>query len=195
MCCRRSCEVSTLHLENCANARRIHVFLVINPLFLTSMEEMVETSTLPRPVPKSHRRSCEVSTLHLENCASSNSRLTLYFSYGWNVKFHRLCESWKLCCAFFGWLTPMHGSRISTFFVNVPVITLPCANARRIHVFLVINPLFLTSMGEMVETSTLTVPKSHRRSCEVSTLHPENCANARLTFFGWPIFLTPVGKR
>ena len=32
---RRSCEVSTLHLENCANARRIHVFWVINPLFVT----------------------------------------------------------------------------------------------------------------------------------------------------------------
>ena len=31
----RSCEISTLHLENCANARRIHVFWVVNPLFPT----------------------------------------------------------------------------------------------------------------------------------------------------------------
>ena len=66
-----SCEVSTLYLENCANARRIHVFWVINPLFLTPMGEMVETSTLPQPVPVCCRRSCEVSTHNLENCANA----------------------------------------------------------------------------------------------------------------------------
>ena len=89
-CRRRSCEVSTLNLENCAIARRIHVFWVINPLFLTPVGETVESSTLPRPVPGCRRRSCEVSTLNLENCAI----------------------------------------------------------ARRIHVFWVINPLFLTPVGK-----------------------------------------------
>ena len=85
---RRPCEVSTLHLENCANGRRIHVFRVINPLFLTP-RGTVESSTPPQPVPGSLRRSCEVSILYLENCA----------------------------------------------------------NTRRIHVFWVINPLFSTPRG------------------------------------------------
>ena len=31
----RACEVSTLYLENCVNARRSYVFWVISPLFLT----------------------------------------------------------------------------------------------------------------------------------------------------------------
>ena len=33
----RTCEVSTLYLENCENARRTFIFWVINPLFLTSL--------------------------------------------------------------------------------------------------------------------------------------------------------------
>ena len=64
----RTCKVSALYLENCANARWINVFWVINPLFLTPLGT-VESSTPPRPVPGSRWRSCEVSTLYLENCA------------------------------------------------------------------------------------------------------------------------------
>ena len=117
----RTCEVSTLYLENCANTRRIYVFWVINPSFLTppwykriisfSMTFSVElltclwsfnsvswklcecmpnlrffewltvyfwaprvtvvSSTPPRPVPESQWRTCEVSTLYLENCANA----------------------------------------------------------------------------------------------------------------------------
>ena len=89
-CRRRSCEFSTIHLENCANARRIHVFWVINPFISDPCGETVEPSTLPRPVPVCRRRFCEVSILYLENCAK----------------------------------------------------------ARRIHVFRVINPLFLTPVGK-----------------------------------------------
>ena len=33
----RTCEVSTLYLENCANARWMNVFWVVNPLFMTPM--------------------------------------------------------------------------------------------------------------------------------------------------------------
>ena len=81
---RRSCEVSTLHLENCANARRIHVFWVINPLFVTlrgygrivnpSTTCPGESSTFLWSFNSSHWKLCE---------CTSNSRffewLTLYF--------------------------------------------------------------------------------------------------------------------
>ena len=72
-----SCEVLTLHLENCANARRIHVSWVINPLFMNPCGGAVETSTIPRPVPECRQRSCEVSTLHLEICV--NARRVYFF--------------------------------------------------------------------------------------------------------------------
>ena len=135
----RSCEVSTLYLKNCANSRWILVFLGDWPFISDPYGGTVETSTLPRPVPGCCRRSCEVSTLHLENCA----------------------------------------------------------NARRVYVFWVINPLFWTPVG-YVESSTLPRPVtvSHLRSCEVSNLYLGNCATSRWIHVFWvinPLFLNPMG--
>ena len=66
----RTCEVSTLYLENWANACRIYVFWVINPLFSRSLG-YVESSTPPRPAPRSPWPVWEVWTSYLENCANA----------------------------------------------------------------------------------------------------------------------------
>ena len=62
----------TVHTE-----RRIHVFGVISPLFLIPVGRggMVGPSSPPRPVLGSHWRSCEVSTLDLDDCANCTSNL------------------------------------------------------------------------------------------------------------------------
>ena len=110
----RTCKVSIQYLENCANACRIYVCWVINPLFL-SPTGTVESSTPPRSVPESRWRICKVSTLCLENCANACwiyvffEWLTLYF---WAPRgtlesstpprsvpesFWRICEVSTLC--------------------------------------------------------------------------------------------------
>ena len=165
----RTCEVSTLYLENYANALRIYVFqwltlyfcllweygIIVNPpttcpgellTFLWSLNSVswkrcectsnlrffewlplyswplrgtVESSTSPRPVPGRRRRTCEASTLYLENCANARwfyvfEWLTLYFWPLWGysriVNLLTTCPvesltylwsfnsvSWKLC--------------------------------------------------------------------------------------------------
>ena len=136
---RHSCEDSNLHQENCANARRIHVSWVINPLFHDPSGSTVEPSTPAQPVPGNHRRFCDVSTLYLGNCANTR-------------QFHVF---WVINPLF---LIPLGNSTIvnpSTTYTGghrrsceVPTLYLEnCANAHRIHVFLVINPLFLTPLG------------------------------------------------
>ena len=66
----RTCEFSTLYLENCANACWNNVFWVINPYFWAPWGT-VESLTPPQPVPESRWRTCEFSTLYLENCANA----------------------------------------------------------------------------------------------------------------------------
>ena len=100
------------------DARWIYVFGGLT-LYLWPLWGTVQTSSFPRPVPKSHRRSCEASTLHLENCAmhvefTFFEWLTLSFWLLWvngrNVNPSTTCpeesptflrsfnsSSWKLC--------------------------------------------------------------------------------------------------
>ena len=63
--------------------------------------------------------------------------------------------------------------------------------------FRVINPLFLSPMGTVDSTTPLRpVSESHWRTCEVSTLYLESCANAHWIHILWvinPLFLTPLG--
>ena len=144
---RCSCEVSTLHLENCAMQVEFTFFEVINPLFLTPMGDG-RNFTPPRPVTESRRRSCEVSTLHLENCASArrihvfwviNPLFLTLWGNGRNVNPSTTCPE-----------------QSPTFLWSFNSSSWNCANACRIHVFWVINPLFLTPWrnGRIVNPST-----------------------------------------
>ena len=191
---RRYCEVSTLHLGKLCEctSRTFTFFWVIHLSFLTPLG-YVESSNPPWPVSVSHLRSCEVSTLHLENCANARwihvfGWLTLYswplWVNGRIVNPSTTCpgvsstflwsfnsSSWKLCEC-----TP----RTFTFFWGIYLS-------------------FLTPLG-YVESSNPPWPVSvsHLRSCEVSTLHLENCANARWihVFLGdWPFISDPYGGK
>ena len=136
------CEVSALNLENCANACRIYVFWVINPLFLTP-------PGYGRIVNRSHDlyrgsrwRTCEVSTLYLENCVNALWINVFWvvnplFSSPWGTVESSTCSttcSWKESPWRPVW-------EVSALYLE------NCANACRIYVFWVINPLFSDPTG------------------------------------------------
>ena len=115
----RNREVSTLHFDNCANARQIHVFWVINPLFLTPLgngRNVNHSTTLSQGVidvpVKFQLFILKTVRMHVE--FTFFEWLTLYFwplwGYGRNVNSSTTCPglsmtylwsfipvSWKLC--------------------------------------------------------------------------------------------------
>ena len=141
----------------------------------------VESSTFPQPVTGSRWRTCEISTLYLENCANARQIyvfewLTLYSrslrGYGRIVNLSATCN----------WESLTYQWNFNSIYLE------NCANARRIYVFWVINPLFSTPPGGTVESSTFLQPVtgSRWRTCEVSTLCLENWVNTcRINVFEW----------
>ena len=78
-----SYEVMMFQLQ-ILKAVRLHVefmfykWLTVNQPFIpNSSEGTIESSTFPRPVPGSHWRTCEVTTLYLENCVKCTTNLRL----------------------------------------------------------------------------------------------------------------------
>ena len=148
-------------------------FWVINPLFLTPVGETVESSTLSQPVPvwivdvpvKFQLLISKTVRMHVE--FTFFEWLTLYSQAPWGA-----VESSTLP-------RPVPG------VVDVPVkFQLLISKTVRLHVEFTFSgwlTLYFWPLWGRVETSTIPRPvsKSHRRSCEVSTLHLENCANAR----------------
>ena len=150
----------------------------------------VESSTHSRLVPESHWRTCEVSALYLENCANAC----------WIYDF---CVINPLFLSHIG-LTlnrqPIHN--LYRWFVDVPVKFQFCIlKTVWMHfefTFFEWLTLYFWDPWGNVELSTHSrpVPESHWRTCEVSALYLENCANACWIDGFWvinPLFLSPMG--
>ena len=219
----RTCKVSALYLENCANERWINVFWGVNPSFLTPLgySRIVSPSTTCAGGSLTYLWSfnfVSLKTVRMHGEFTFFEWLTLY-SYPHrgqgrivNLSMTRRCEfqlcisiTVRMCVEFrFLWLTlysflwithyswPLRGyDRIvnlcATFFrrvVDVPIKFQLCIlKTVQMHVEFTFSEwltLYSWPFWSTVESSTppRPVPGSCWRTCEVSTLYLENCAYA-----------------
>ena len=135
----RSCDVWTLYLENCANARRINVFWVINPLFLThpgvryNRQPLHDLSRRVIEVPvKFELRSLKTVQMHVELTFFEWLPLCFWpiWGYGGIVNPSTTC----------------HGQSL-TFLWSLNSVSWKLCERTSNYVFWVIDPLFLTHLG------------------------------------------------
>ena len=178
----RTCKVSIQYLENCANACRIYVCWVINPLFL-SHTGTVESSTPSRPVPESRWRICKVSTLCFENCANA---CWIYVFRVINplflspTRYRRILNPSTTC----------PGESVTYLWSFNSVSWKLCECTSNLRFFEWLTLYFWAPRGTVESiTSPQPVPENRWRTCKVSALYLENCANA-----GTILFINIYGK-